>query len=30
MFALPRTSTVSGRDTQTLRYLLAQTADVLL
>lgn len=30
MFALPRTTTVSGRDTQTLRYLLAQAANVLL
>lgn len=30
MFAAPRTSTVSGRDTQTLRYLLAQGADILL
>lgn len=30
MFALPRTSTVSGRDAQTLRYLLAQAANVLL
>ncbi|WP_353267634.1 hypothetical protein [Gemmatimonas sp.] len=30
MFAAPQTTTVSGRDTQTLRYLLAQRADVLL
>ncbi|MFN5581062.1 hypothetical protein [Gemmatimonas sp.] len=30
MFASPRTSAISGRDTQTLRWLLAQTADVLL
>lgn len=30
MFGSPRTSTISGRDTQTLRWLLAQAADVLL
>jgi predicted Zn-dependent protease len=30
MFAAPQTTTVSGRDTQTLRYLLAQRADILL
>ncbi len=30
MFASPRTSVISGRDTQTLRWLLAQAADVLL
>lgn len=30
MFVSPRVSSPSGRDTQTLRYLLAQAADILL
>lgn len=30
MFASPRSATISGRDAQTLRWLLAQAADVLL